>query len=123
MLPLIADTTAATGTPDFGVFGQLADYGPLGLAVLALGYVAWIFLKRHLAETQYGVLGFAVLGLGYLCWVFLNRLMKSEEDLRTRVEELEGEYREDLEKKLEESTESSKSLKETVLTLFGSKKK
>lgn len=73
--------------------------------------------------TQYGVLGFAVLGLGYLCWVFLNRLMKSEEDLRTRVEELEGEYREDLEKKLEESTESSKSLKETVLTLFGSKKK
>ena len=49
MLPLIADTTAATST-DFGVFGQLADYGPLGLAVLALGYVAWMFLKRHLAE-------------------------------------------------------------------------
>lgn len=72
--------------------------------------------------TQYGVLGFAVLGLGYLCWIFLNRLMKSEEDLRTRVEELEGEYREDLEKKLEESTESSKSLKETVLMLFGKKK-
>jgi hypothetical protein len=71
--------------------------------------------------TQYGVLGFAVLGLGYLCWVFLNRLMKSEEDLKTRVEELEGEYREDLEKKLEESTESSKSLKETVLMLFGKK--
>lgn len=72
--------------------------------------------------TQYGVLGFAVLGLGYLCWVFLNRLMKSEEDLKTRVEELEGEYREDLEKKLEESTESSKSLKETVLMLFGKNK-
>jgi hypothetical protein len=49
--------------------------------------------------------------------------MKSEEDLRSRVEELEGEYREDLEKKLEESTESSKSLKETVLALFGSKKR
>ena len=73
--------------------------------------------------TQYGVLGFAVLGLGYLCWIFLNRLMKSEEDLRTRVEELEGEYREDLEKKLDESTESSKSLKETVLMLFGNKNK
>jgi hypothetical protein len=73
--------------------------------------------------TQYGVLGFAVLGLGYLCWVFLNRLMKSEEDLRTRVEELEGDYREDLEKKLDESTESSKSLKETVLMLFGNKNK
>jgi hypothetical protein len=73
--------------------------------------------------TQYGVLGFAVLGLGYLCWIFLNKLMKSEEDYRARVEELEGEYREDLEKKLDESTESSKSLKETVLMLFGKIKK
>lgn len=72
--------------------------------------------------TQYGVLGFAVLGLGYLCWMFLNRLMKSEEEYRARVEELEGDYRDDLERKLEESTESSKSLKETVLMLFGKKK-
>lgn len=39
-------------TPDFGVFGQLADYGPLGLAVLALGYVAWIFIKRYLDESK-----------------------------------------------------------------------
>lgn len=47
------DTTAVeSGTPDFGVFGQLADYGPLGLAVLALGYVAWIFIKRYLDETN-----------------------------------------------------------------------
>jgi hypothetical protein len=46
-----ADSTAAT-TPDFGVFAQLADYGPLGLAVLALGYVAWMFIKRHLAEKD-----------------------------------------------------------------------
>ena len=72
--------------------------------------------------TQYGILGFAVLGLGYLCWIFLNRLMKSEDGYRSRVEGLEGEYREDLEKKLEESTEHSKSLKETVLTLFGKRK-
>jgi hypothetical protein len=73
--------------------------------------------------TQYGVLGFAVLGLGYLCWIFLKRLMESEEKLRNKVEELEGDYREDLEKKLEESTESSKSLKETVLMIFGNNKK
>jgi len=73
--------------------------------------------------TQYGVLGFAVLGLGYLCWVFLNRLMKSEEELKSRVEELEGEYRDDLEKNLEESTENFKSLKETILTLFANKKR
>jgi hypothetical protein len=52
MLPLIADTTAVTNTPDFGVFAQLADYGPLGLAVLALGYVAWMFLKRQWAEKD-----------------------------------------------------------------------
>jgi hypothetical protein len=73
--------------------------------------------------TQYGVLGFAVLGLGYLCWIFLNRLMKSEEEYRAKVEELEGDYREDLEKKLDESTESSKTLRETVLMLFGNKNK
>jgi hypothetical protein len=73
--------------------------------------------------TQYGVLGFAVLALGYLCWMFLNKLLKSEEDLKIKVEELEGDYRDDLEKKLEESTESSKSLKETVLMLFGKIKK
>ena len=47
------DTTAVeTTTPDFGVFAQLADYGPLGLAVLALGYVAWIFIKRYLDESN-----------------------------------------------------------------------
>jgi Tfp pilus assembly protein PilO len=72
--------------------------------------------------AQYGVLGLAVLGLGYLCWIFLNRLMKSEEEYRQKANELEGEYREDLVKKLEESTENAKSLKETVLLLFGKKK-
>jgi hypothetical protein len=38
--------------PDFGVFAQLGDYGPLGLAVLALGYVAWLFIKRYLDENK-----------------------------------------------------------------------
>jgi hypothetical protein len=47
------DTTAVeTTAPDFGVFGQLADYGPLGLAVLALGYVAWLFIKRYLDDNK-----------------------------------------------------------------------
>ena len=46
------DTTAVSTTPDFGVFGQLADYGPLGLAVLALGYVAWLFIKRYLDDNK-----------------------------------------------------------------------
>jgi len=47
------DTTAVqTTASDFGVFGQLADYGPIGLLALALGYVAWLFIKRHLAEKD-----------------------------------------------------------------------
>ena len=47
------ETTAEeTTSPDIGVFLQLADYGPLGLAVLALGYVAWLFIKRHLDDNK-----------------------------------------------------------------------
>jgi hypothetical protein len=45
-------TTVEHSTPEFGVFNQLGDYGPIGLAALALGYVAWIFIKRHLAEKD-----------------------------------------------------------------------
>jgi hypothetical protein len=48
------DSTAVEiGTPDFGVFTQLENYGILGLAVLALGYVAWVFIKRHLEQDNY----------------------------------------------------------------------
>ena len=72
--------------------------------------------------TQYGILGFAVLGLGYLCWIFLNRLMKSEEDYRKRVEELENDIREDIDKSLKQSTENAKSLKETILICLSNKK-
>lgn len=42
---------AAPGV-DFGVFGQLANYGALGLAALAGGYVAWYFIKRNMAEKD-----------------------------------------------------------------------
>lgn len=72
--------------------------------------------------TQYGILGFAVLGLGYLCWIFLNKLMKSEDDYRKRVEELENEIREHIEESIKQSSETSKSLKETVLILLSNKK-
>ena len=48
----MADSTATATTPDFGVFNQLGDYGILGLVTLALGYVGWIFIKRHLAEKD-----------------------------------------------------------------------
>jgi hypothetical protein len=71
--------------------------------------------------TDYGILGFAVLGLGYLCWMFLNRLMKSEEEYKKRVEELEGDLRDEVSDAIKKNTESAKTLKETILMLFSKK--
>ena len=64
--------------------------------------------------TDYGILGFAVLGLGYLCWMFLNRLMKSEDDYKKRVKELEGEIRDEVSDAIKKNTDSAKTLKETM---------
>ena len=45
--------STSVGKPaDFGVFNQLADYGALGVAVLALGALAWVFIKRNLEEQD-----------------------------------------------------------------------
>jgi hypothetical protein len=45
--------STSVGKPaDFGVFNQLADYGALGVAVLALGALAWVFIKRNLDEQD-----------------------------------------------------------------------
>lgn len=44
--------TAHNAVPNFGVFEQLANYGVLGIAVLALGAVAWFFVKRQLDEND-----------------------------------------------------------------------
>lgn len=46
------DTLHHAAPVDFGVFTQLSNYGALGLAALALGYVAWYFIKRNLAEKD-----------------------------------------------------------------------
>lgn len=54
----VADTAesavagAQNSIPDFGIFGQLANYGALGLVVLALGAVCWMFIKRQLDEKD-----------------------------------------------------------------------
>jgi hypothetical protein len=45
---LVTNTTA----PHFGVFEQLANYGVLGIAVLAMGALAWFFIKRQLDEND-----------------------------------------------------------------------
>ena len=46
------DSLSHTAPVNFGVFEQLTNYGALGLAALALGYVAWYFIKRNLAEKD-----------------------------------------------------------------------
>lgn len=46
------DTLSTNAVPSFGVFEQLANYGALGLIVLALGAVVWMFIKRHLDEKD-----------------------------------------------------------------------
>ncbi len=48
------DTTVVTTTAvqNFGVFEQLVNYGALGLIVLALGALGWMFIKRNLAEKD-----------------------------------------------------------------------
>jgi uncharacterized membrane-anchored protein YhcB (DUF1043 family) len=68
---------------------------------------------------QYGILGLVVLALGYIVWILFNRTLKSEDDLKKKVDELEGEHREELNKTIKDSVKSSNSLKDTVLTLFG----
>jgi hypothetical protein len=35
-----------------GVFAKFADYGVLGLAVIALGYVGWFFFKKNMEEKD-----------------------------------------------------------------------
>lgn len=46
------DSLSHSAPVNFGVFEQLTNYGALGLVVLALGYVAWYFIKRNLAEKD-----------------------------------------------------------------------
>jgi uncharacterized membrane-anchored protein YhcB (DUF1043 family) len=43
---------AATQEQSFGVFEKLTDYGALGLIVLALGYVAWMFVQKKIKEAD-----------------------------------------------------------------------
>ena len=42
----------APAVPNFGVFEQLTNYGALGIAALALGALAWFFIKRNMEEQD-----------------------------------------------------------------------
>jgi uncharacterized membrane-anchored protein YhcB (DUF1043 family) len=52
MVLLDTTVTAAAGASQFGVFEKLTDYGALGIIVLALGYVAWMFIQKKLKENE-----------------------------------------------------------------------
>jgi hypothetical protein len=52
MTLLTIDTAAAQGASQFGVFEKLTDYGALGLIVLALGYVSWMFVNKKMKEND-----------------------------------------------------------------------
>ena len=43
----------APAVPNFGVFEQLTNYGALGIAALALGALAWFFIKRNMEEQEW----------------------------------------------------------------------
>jgi uncharacterized membrane-anchored protein YhcB (DUF1043 family) len=49
---LLDSTAVAAQASQFGVFEKLTDYGALGLIVLALGYVSWMFVQKKLKENE-----------------------------------------------------------------------
>ena len=49
---LLDSTAVADQASQFGVFEKLTDYGALGLIVLALGYVSWMFVQKKLKENE-----------------------------------------------------------------------
>jgi hypothetical protein len=51
-LLLSIDSTVVNNVPSFGIFDQLANYGALGLVVLAMGAVGWMLLKRQLDDKD-----------------------------------------------------------------------
>ena len=44
--------TLLQATPSFGVFETLTQYGALGVIVLGLGAVLWFMLKRQIASED-----------------------------------------------------------------------
>ena len=50
---VLLDSTAVDNqASQFGVFEKITDYGALGLIVLALGYVSWMFVQKKLKENE-----------------------------------------------------------------------
>lgn len=71
--------------------------------------------------TQYGVLGLAVIALGYLCWRFITKMIEENDELKKENRELREDYHEDITKTVKEHTTAFKSLKDTLMLLVGKK--
>jgi len=71
--------------------------------------------------TQYGVLGLAVIALGYLCWRFITKMIEENDDLKEENRELREDYHKDVSKTVKENTTAFKSLKDTLMMVIGKK--
>ena len=72
--------------------------------------------------TNYGVLGFITLALGYFVWQVWKRQVKSEDNLKTQVSELQQELRSyikndqsELKKSLDNNTNALTELRELII--------
>ncbi len=78
--------------------------------------------------TQYGALGVIVLGLGAVLWFMLKRQLKAEDDLKTKVEDLQKELNDyiktdtsKIQSSLDNNTQALKDLREIILLSKGKK--
>jgi uncharacterized membrane-anchored protein YhcB (DUF1043 family) len=100
---LILEVTAPTPiVPSFGIFENLAQYGALGIIVLAMGAALWYLLKR---------------------------MMKTEDELKEKLDTLQSEMnnyiRNDqskLKEVIENNSRAMNDLKEVVMELRYSEK-
>ncbi|MFY7885252.1 MAG: hypothetical protein ACOVOV_10470 [Dolichospermum sp.] len=72
--------------------------------------------------TQYGALGVIVLGLGAVLWFMLKRQLKSEDDLKSKVEDLQKELNDyiktdtsKIQTSLDNNTQALRDLREIIL--------
>jgi len=78
--------------------------------------------------TQYGALGVIVLGLGAVLWYMLKRQLKSEDDLKKKVEDLQKELNDyvktdtsKIQTSLDNNTQALRDLREIILLSKGKK--
>jgi regulator of replication initiation timing len=71
--------------------------------------------------TQYGVLGLAVIALGYLCWRFITKMIEENDDLKIENRDLREDHYEKVTETVKEHTTAFKALKDALMLLIGKK--